>query len=307
MKKWIIICTIVLFTICLASFGYVYYIYYQVVDTFEQIYEPIHPNTVSGRSNFPFNKEMLYAEKAHQQNQTPIRILIIGIDEREGDYGRSDVLIFTSIHPSDQSIRMFNIPRDTRVKIIGKDFEDKINHAYAYGSTNTTIKTVEAFLETPIDYYIKINMEGFYQLIDSLEGITINNELEWEDEDYVFKKGDITLDGKQALRYVRMRYLDPKGDLGRNDRQKKVIKAMAVKMVSFSSITKMNEILRTVGNNLTTNITQQDMTFLYMNFKDYRNNILTTQVDGKSQYINDIYYYIVSEQERITLHQFINN
>ncbi|MFP3489657.1 LCP family protein, partial [Staphylococcus sp. SIMBA_130] len=90
-----------------------------------------------------------------------ISILLMGVDERENDQGRSDTMIMITVNPNDNSMMMFNIPRDTRTEIIGRGTVEKMNHAYAYGGVEMAMDTVENFLDVPIDYYFKVNMEAF--------------------------------------------------------------------------------------------------------------------------------------------------
>ena len=85
-----------------------------------------------------------------------VNVLVMGVDERGDDVGRSDTLFLISLDTGSKSIKMLSIPRDTRVKIPGYGW-DKINHAFAYGGHQLTEKTVEDLLGIKIDYY------GFYK------------------------------------------------------------------------------------------------------------------------------------------------
>jgi polyisoprenyl-teichoic acid--peptidoglycan teichoic acid transferase len=111
---------------------------------------------------------------------------------------------------------MLSIPRDTRTEIVGKGTIEKINHAYAFGNEEMAMKTVENFLDIPIDYYIKVSMEGFKDIVDAVGGITVNNDLDFTQDGYHFPKGQVNLDGKKALAFTRMRHEDPRGDFGAN-------------------------------------------------------------------------------------------
>ncbi|WP_390628435.1 LCP family glycopolymer transferase [Bacillus litorisediminis] len=91
---------------------------------------------------------------------------------------------------------MLSIPRDTRVEIVGRDMEDKINHAYAYGGVAMSMATVENFLDIPIDYYIEINMEGFKEIVDAVGGVEVHNAFTFSYEGYTFEEGTIQLTGE---------------------------------------------------------------------------------------------------------------
>lgn len=87
-------------------------------------------------------------------------VMIMGVDSREGDVGRSDTLMVAAIDPKKKQAALLSVPRDTRVKIKGHGW-DKINAAYAYGGHDLTRQTVEQFLGVPMDHYVIINMESF--------------------------------------------------------------------------------------------------------------------------------------------------
>ena len=111
--------------------------------------------------------------------QDPFSVLVLGVDEREGDSGRSDTMIVLTVNPNQNSIKMLSIPRDTRTEIVGHGTTDKINHAYAFGREEMSIATVEHLLDIPIDYYVKVNMEGFQDIVDAVGGIQVNNNLDF--------------------------------------------------------------------------------------------------------------------------------
>src|SRR5699024_12248826 len=89
----------------------------------------------------------------------PLNILLLGVDARESDKGRSDALIVLSLDPQNDVMRLISIPRDTRTTIVGKGGEDKINHAYAFGGTGMAVATAEDFLGIEVDYYFHLNMK----------------------------------------------------------------------------------------------------------------------------------------------------
>lgn len=230
-----------------------------------------------------------------------LNVLLMGVDERAGDRGRSDTLIVASIQPSNEKTNMVSIPRDTRTTLGGEEpesgREDKINHAYAFGGVDMAVDTVESFLDVDMDYYVRINMEGLVELVDAVGGVTIQNDLAFSRGDQNFPEGEITLTGDEALEYVRMRKQDPNGDLGRNERQREVIKGVVEKAASFSSVNKVQGILDVMGDNVKTNA---DFDTLQMLFKDYRasgRNIDTYQLSGNGVMIDGIYYMQVPDAE----------
>ncbi|MEC3883964.1 LCP family protein [Halobacillus sp. HZG1] len=240
-------------------------------------------------------------EKKRKEKE-PLNILLMGVDERAGDSGRSDALMVLSVDPNDNRSQIISIPRDTRTEMVGNSShsgkQDKINHAYAFGGADMAIQTVENFLEINLDYYVQVNMEGLEEMVDAVGGITIQNDIEWYGKNnFHYKKGELTMDGEEALGYVRMRYDDPKGDLGRNERQRKVIQGIVDKGMNVGSINKIGNVMDVLGKNVSTNMDFNTMQDLMKNYSGARENLSTYQMSGTGTKIDGIYYLEVPDQE----------
>ncbi|WP_277423916.1 LytR family transcriptional regulator [Bacillus sp. FJAT-42376] len=235
------------------------------------------------------------------EKKEPISILLMGVDERKGDSGRSDSLIYMTVNPNKKEMHMVSIPRDTRTEIVGHNTTDKINHAYAFGGTKMAIETVQKFLGVDVDYFIKVNMESFKQVVDTVGGVQINNHLAFTYEGETFEKGPITLNGEQALKYSRMRYEDPDGDFGRQLRQRKIIEAVIAKGANIQSITKFSDMLSVVENNVKTNMSFDNMWDMVSNYRDASQKMVQHSIDGKGTKIDGIYYLEVPEENRTAL------
>lgn len=247
-------------------------------------------------------------EKVSEQN--PLNILLLGVDKRGSDGGRSDALMVLTLNPNDEKMQLVSIPRGTRTTIVGKGFEDKINHAYAFGGTDMSIATVENLLDIELDYYVEMNMEGLSELIDEIGGITVQNEIDWVDTGYYkegfhYAKGELTLDGPQTMGYVRMRYQDDRGDFGRTDRQRQVIEAMINKGASMASVGKINSFIDILGTNMATNMDFDDMQNLLLNYSNVRHNSTDYMLQGSGKKIDGIYYYVVPDEEINKVHDMI--
>jgi polyisoprenyl-teichoic acid--peptidoglycan teichoic acid transferase len=288
-KKWLRWVGSIVAVFLIGAGIFAYSIYHNVKQTVNQMYE-----NVDWKSD-KRDDEVSFKEK------TPISILLIGVDERKGDRGRADSLIVMTVNPNKKSIEMVSIPRDTRTEIIGKGRKDKINHSYAFGGVEMTMATVEHFLDIPIDYYIKVNMESFRDIVDAVGGVTVNNPFAFTYEGVTFPKGEITLNGEKALKYSRMRYDDPRGDFGRQDRQKQIIEAIIQKGAGFSSLTNYDEVLAAIGKNMKTNLTFDEMQEIQANYKEARRHIEQLHITGKGTKINGTYYLIVPEEERLAI------
>ncbi|UOQ46613.1 LCP family protein [Gracilibacillus caseinilyticus] len=284
--------------IILSIAGYLYSIYSKAQQTVD---EKVHQEVETIDTDITDKKV---------KEQQPLNILLLGVDERNSDSGRSDALMVLSLKPGSDEMQLVSIPRDTRTEIVGKGFEDKINHAYAYGGVDMSINTVENLLDIDLDYYVQMNMEGLSDLVDALGSITVNNQLDWYDEgyyqkDYHYQKGEIQLDGPKTMGYVRMRHLDPNGDFGRTERQRQVIRAIIDKGASFQSAAKINELIDVLGNNVLTNMKFKDMTNLFANYRDTRKNFDSYMIQGQGKRIENVYYLIVGNEELQKVHEML--
>lgn len=295
MKKALIVVGISLLILLIGFAGYGYYIYKSVQNTVdEDMHEPIEREKSEKR---PVEVDMDSGE--------PLAFLLMGVDAREADSGRTDTMIVLTVNPEKNSMKMLSIPRDTLTELIGHGVDDKINHAYAFGGAAMSIDTVENFLDIPIDYFVTINMEGFKEIVDSLGGVTVDNDFAFTHSGYTFNEGEIFLDGEEALEYTRMRFEDPRGDFGRNDRQRKIVMGMIESGAQLSSLTNMGPILKSLGGNVTTSLSFSEMVSIGNHYRSARHNLEEIQISGTDRIIDGIYYYIVSDEEREKISQML--
>lgn len=254
--------------------GFIGYTYYQVDQTVKKIQSPVK-NT---------------GDKVVEE-QKPVSVLLLGIDQRPGERGRSDSIMVMTLNPTRNESRLISIPRDTKVDIVGKGTNDKINHAYSFGGPEMAIKTVEKFLNIPINYYAEINMEGFTSLVDAVGGVTVNNDIDFTVSGTHFPVGKVNLDGKSALKFTRMRYEDPRGDFGRQMRQREVIAQVANKLSSDVSVSNFNAIMDVVGKNAQTNVSFKPMRTLAFDYMDAFRNQKNLKLEGTGGKEGDGIYY----------------
>ncbi|AND42269.1 LytR family transcriptional regulator [Cytobacillus oceanisediminis] len=285
-RKWVKYLMVLVILLFLAGGTYAFSVFRSLNSAVESMHQPINHKT-DKRQN-----EITLAEK------DPFSVLILGVDEREGDKGRSDTMIVLTVNPTLKSIKMISIPRDTRTEIAGKGFEDKINHAYAFGNEEMSMATVENFLDIPLDYYIKVNMDGFRDIVDAVGGINVNSPMAFSQGSYHFKEGHNTIGGDAALAYVRMRKKDPNGDFGRQNRQRQIIQGVIKKGISVNSLTKYDDIFEALGRNVRTNLTFTEIKDIQKNYKDSAGNIEQMTITGNGKTINSLWYLIVPEEEK---------
>lgn len=232
-------------------------------------------------------------------SQDKMNIMVMGVDRREDDIGRSDTLFVATVDPDKKAAAILSIPRDTRVKIAGHGY-DKINHAYAFGGHRLTQSTVEDLLGISIDYYILIDTKAFERIIDAIGGIDINVEKRMYYEDPWDDGGGLVIDlrpgmqhmnGKTAIEYVR--YRDEEGDIGRISRQQKFLKAVMDKVASPGIIPKIPTVIQEVSSAIETDMSISKMISMAGIVKEAKDRGLNTlMVPGRPAYIQDISYWL---------------
>ncbi|MCM3602232.1 LytR family transcriptional regulator [Robertmurraya korlensis] len=293
-KKWVKILISVFIVLFLAVGAYAFSVYNSLSNAVETMHAPIDREKSDKRT-----------EDVALEEAQPFSILLLGVDQRENDSGRSDSIIVLTVNPQQNSVKMVSIPRDTRTEIVGKGIQDKINHAFAFGGVEMSIATVENFLDIPIDYYIQINMEGFKDIVDAVGGVTVQNTLDFTYEGTHFKEGTLTLSGAEALKYSRMRYEDPQGDFGRQARQRQIIQGVINEGASLSSLTNYGDIFKALGNNVKTSLTFSQMVTIQSKYKSASKSIEQIQLEGQGGKINGVYYFNVSEEKRTQTQQLL--
>lgn len=263
-------------------------------------------------SEFAFEKSQDKNDAQRQSNlrdskvnpeKQPISILFLGIDDNEGrekngqsiEHSRSDAMILSTFNQKKHQIRMLSIPRDTISYIPKVGYYDKITHAHAYGGPIASMDSVEATMNVPVDYYVRVNMKAFVEAVDELGGIYYDvpynlNEPNSDDTGRIkIKKGYQKLNGDQALAVARTRHQD--SDLKRGKRQMDLIKILFQKAQSLDSIDKLDNVVTIVGKNAKHNLTKKEIKALAKMYLSGDTDIKTSQLEGKDDYLDGIYYY----------------
>jgi LCP family protein required for cell wall assembly len=200
-----------------------------------------------------------------------INILLLGVDQRPNEEGpwRSDTIIIVTVDPRFLTAGALSIPRDLYVEVPGYG-EQRINMAhflgdayhYPGGGPGLAMKTIEYNFGIPIHYYIRVNFQGFRDIVDYLGGVTINVEEEIWDHRYPdgqygyttihIPAGTQLMDGRMALQYARTRHSGT--DFDRLRRQQQVLMAIRRKALRLDLIPKLPALASTMGHTVTTNL-----------------------------------------------------
>ncbi|MFF5479294.1 LCP family protein [Streptomyces sp. NPDC012935] len=211
--------------------------------------------------------------------------LIVGSDSREGlsddqkkelhtgsaDGKRTDSMMI--LHTGSNGDTLISLPRDSNVTIpsfkgsdSGKFFEGtgrqtKLNAAYAEDGPELLVRTVEANTGLHIDHYVEIGFAGFANIVDSVGGVEIDIPQDIKDSKSGadFKKGKQTLNGEEALAFVRTRYALAGSDLDRTKNQQKFLSALANQVATPSTVLNPFKLYPTMGAGLDSLIVDKDM------------------------------------------------
>jgi len=231
--------------------------------------------------------------------QKDMTVMLLGVDERNKDVGRSDTLMFLSL--SDGKASLLSIPRDTRVYIEKRGGWQKINAAYAHGGEKLTKKTLENFLGVEVNRFVKVNISEFTKLIDAVGGIDIIVEKDmdyedpWDDNGGLkihLEKGPQHLDGQSAIEFVR--YRDAEGDAGRVRRQQAFMQAVAEKLSEPTMLLKLPEILSVAKDAVETDLTSAEMLAIAGTLKSAEDThrVKVGTVPGYWEYIGGVSYLV---------------
>ncbi|SCF41790.1 LCP family protein [Streptomyces sp. DfronAA-171] len=210
--------------------------------------------------------------------------LIVGSDSREGmskedkkrlhtgsaEGKRTDSMMI--LHTGDNGTTMISLPRDSNITIpsfkgsdSGKMYPargaNKLNAAYAFDGPELLVRTVEYNTGLHIDHYAEIGFDGFASIVDAVGGVEMDIPKGFKDEKSGadFKAGKQTLNGEQALAFVRTRYALPGSDLDRTKNQQKFLAALAHQVATPSTIINPFKLYPVMGSGLDSLIVDKDM------------------------------------------------
>jgi LCP family protein required for cell wall assembly len=187
------------------------------------------PETPTGEGQSPRPKK--------EVDDKSINFVLMGSDARKPDSenGRSDTLMILHVDGDRKGASIISFPRDMYVEIPGHG-KNKINAAYSFGGPQLSVQTLESLTGARMDHVAQVNFEGFINLTETLGGVTVKNKHEFSSHGYDYPKGEITIEGEEALWYVRERKSLPNGDLDRSANQRKVMQAILAKGLSADTI-----------------------------------------------------------------------
>lgn len=191
-------------------------------------------------------------------------ILLAATDK---DGARTDTMMVMCYDTEKQTVGVVSIPRDSLIDR-GSGHHPKL--VYGKGGVEQRVEDISQMLGIPIDGYIKVNIKGFITLVDYLGGIDFYVPCDMDYDDPIqdlhihYKEGQRKLSGQQAMEVARFRKNnDGSGysDVGRTQTQQKLLIALAKKVLSWDSLTKVNGFVEIFNKNVSTDLTLDNMMY----------------------------------------------
>ncbi|MBC9118675.1 LCP family protein [Fructobacillus fructosus] len=317
-RKWILsILTIIL----LAVAGWGTYLYAQYKGSIDDIQKSAKISKTRNVSNLIARGK-------------PFSVLVMGTDvgelNRNDREGLTDSMMLVTINPKTDKVTMMSIPRDIMTAIPGYEdsFPQKLNAAYAYGGVGATMKAVQNYLNVPIDSYALVNMKGLTTLVDKVGGVSVKSPMDFQySQDtahdygpdlYRFHKGSTKweysddngatwtssktkLTGEAALAFSRMRYDDPQGDYGRQQRQRLVLQALIKKSVNAETLLNAS-FIKSLSKYAQTDLSFNNILKIAQNYRNAAKNQDSDHMQGTGVMYDGVSYQVVtnSEKQRVT-------
>ena len=237
--------------------------------------------------NIKDETKVIYSYKEKMKNQDillgsnksltePFTLLLLGVDSEIDGLSRTqvfngDTMMLITFNPNTLNTTIFSIPRDTYAPIAcNGNKSNKINSS-AIGGTSCVVNTIKNLTGIDVDYYVKINFKGVVDLVNVLDGVTVDVPVDFceqdsnreEDVPICLSKGEKLLNGEEALALSRHRHSLPLGDFQRVQHQQLVVEAIANKVKSVRSVNKFYDILNAISKNIETNIETDEMLNFY--------------------------------------------
>ena len=231
-------------------------------------------------------------------------VLVVGTDKVGLN---TDTILVASLDSVNNRASVMSIPRDT-MSNVNRNVK-KINAAYAIGAKNgkgniEKLKgEVSDLIGFEVDNYVVVNLVAFEELIDAIGGVTIdvprnmNYDDPFQNLHIHIDKGLQTLNGEQAIGFVRYRSGYAEGDIGRVKAQQMFIEALVNQVATPATVAKMPQLIDIVLDNMDTDLTNGELIWFGKEVMeiDMENDFQMFILPGEAQYVNQASYYLPNE------------
>lgn len=240
--------------------------------------------------------------------------ILLAATDKEGF--RTDTMMVMSYDVANQKVGVVSVPRDT----ITRRSKGNPKLVYGTGGVEQRVEDISKMLGIPIDYYVKVNIRGFIALVDYLGGVDfyipcdMSYDDPYQDLSIHYKQGQRHLTGQQAMEVARFRKnndLSGYSDVGRTETQQKLLVALAKKVLSWNSLTKVNGFVEIFNKYVSTDMEMSDMLYFASRAVglDTATGVETATLEGRGDgvYRGNSYCYELDREKTVeTVNRLIN-
>ena len=238
-----------------------------------------------------------------------ITFLVLGVDSKDTNKSsktRSDTMMLCRADKSTGDISILSIPRDTKARIRGRQNEEKINHAHAYGGPELSVKAVKDLLGIDLEYYVRVDYKIVEEYVDLIDGVDVYVPMDMKYSDPVadpplyinLKKGQQVLYGDESLQFLRFRKGYANQDLGRIEAQQQFMKSAIEKTLRPENIANIPQMIKSYYDHVDTNIPLDIIMKFGMKAKKFSTEgIQTATLPGEGEYVSGVSYFIPYKEE----------
>lgn len=242
------------------------------------------------------------------QDGEDLQFLMLGVDSldsRKADNARSDTIMLVNVDGKTKKVNIISIPRDTYTKIKGYK-KTKINHSFKYGGSELTLDTVNRLLGTDIKYYVTVDYRFVEDVVNKIGGVTVDVPIDMNYEDPTadpplkidIKEGRQTLNGHDAVGFLRYREGYKNADLERVKAQQQFMSALLSKMKEPMTLIKAPLLIGSYVNYSENNIPVKKLIKVAVNMRGIGSeDIRTNTLPGRPKYMGGISYFIPDEKK----------
>ncbi|QQR55455.1 LCP family protein [Candidatus Peregrinibacteria bacterium] len=257
--------------------------------------------------------------KTDGQGHTNILLLGVGGEGHDGE-NLTDTMIVASLNQSENTVSMVSIPRDLYVETEAVGWGTRVNSIYELVYDESEDRAIaeaaleeelESMMNIDIQYYAKIDFNSFKEIIDAVDGITVNVTEDIADlaypadpgsssvyDPFYLSVGTHTLDGETALKYVRSRHNT--SDFSRAQRQQEVLQALKDKATSLGVLTspsKIKDLYSAIANNFESNMSLTELLALAEFGSDLEEGAIQNAVFNDLAYTKGGFLYTPEREE----------
>lgn len=199
-------------------------------------------------------------EQRKLRDEKPLHILLLSEDQQRAGSASTKALAVLEIEPKNKKMELIYIPKEINVTDDGEELEGGSSQLAKFNGVDDSMETVEDFLAIELDYYVQVNVEVLADIVDAVDGITVQNEFDSKGQKgFPYAKGELQLDGAQTMDYIRVQAQGLNGKFDRLKRQVQVAEALMEKVASLGTISLASEMYHLVNKNVKTNMNLETM------------------------------------------------